>query len=258
MKKKIIIIIATVLVCVFAGLLLFYNTGLYDSYIKKRIEKQMGKIYGLSFEVIALDENRAGVPDFKANLGFKLESEEKTCAIGECDWKGKVLRESYIHYYYAYEMDSELESIISGCFDDCYVIRDCNQFAGNKAVYDMVNVNSIKSAQDYIEKVNREQTYFRVYLGENVSTEKLQTALDTLQDKAYKGNVYFMPISDELLKELKASKIACLYPLSSLSEILSGYIKSIDKQEIEKLIYETRGYIRAEYVPKYGSFEIIE
>ena len=67
-----------------------------------------------------------------------------------------------------------------------------------------------------------------------------------------------MPVSDELLKELKASKIACFYPLSSLSEILSGYIKSIDKNEIEKLIYETREYIRAEYVPKYGSFEIIE
>ena len=151
-----------------------------------------------------------------------------------------------------------LRRIISGCFDDCYVIRDCNQFAGSKAVYDMVNMNSIKSAQDYIEKVNRDQTYFRVYLGENASTEKLQTALDTLQDKDYKGNVYFMPVSDELLKELKASKIACFYPLSSLSEILFGYIKSIDKNEIEKLIYETREYIRAEYVPKYGSFEIIE
>ena len=68
--------------------------------------------------------------------------------------------------------------------------------------------------------------------------------------------MYFMPVGDELFKELKASGIVCFYAKSSIAGRLSEYVKCIDQQEIDKLIYDTDTFTGAQYVPKWNNIEV--
>ena len=258
MRKRALIVSVFILLFVVLGLLLFYNTRLYDEFLKNRIENRMEKTYGVSFKVSDLDEKQVFIPDFGISIGFTAYSGDGIFMQGECDWKGTVLRESYIHYYYAPAMDRELENIVGNCFDDCCIVRDCCQFGGNKAIIDMIEVGTITSSEDYIKNVNREDTYFRVYLKKNITDEQLQGVLDCLKLKEYMGNVYFIPVQDDLFKELKASGIECYYGKSSMSDIVSKHITCIDKQEVEKMVYDQFEYIKAQYVPKWGTAEIVK
>lgn len=256
MKKK-GIIAATVIILLLAVAATFavYNTTIYDSIIKDRIADQLEKTYGLSFEVQDIDERQIIVPDFSKSLGFTAYSGEGVFLFGECDWKGKVISESYIHSYYAHALNSELEGIVGNCFDDCYIVEDFYGYAESVEI-DLVMANTVTNAEEYKAQIGREKTYFRVYLKEDVTDAQLQNALDALGNSGYKGNVYFIAVKSDLFDELKASKMTCYCMRSSVTEAVSEYV-SIDRQELESLIAHPDQYTRAQYVPKWDICEII-
>ena len=260
MKKKLAIAAVVVaILAAFAGILLvFFNSGLYPKFLKYRIGRQMEKMYGVSFEIGDMDESLLGLPNFNKDLRFNMRSEEDILAVGECDWKGKLLAESYAHYYYAAEMNTELGSVLENIFDDCYIVRDCIEFGGNVAQDDLIELNYVSDAEEYMNWVLREQTYFRVYLKSTVTKEKLEEALKRLDTRAYEGNVYFIPVEAELFEELKGSGIACYYPHSSISLRMSEHIHYIDQVEIDNLIYDPFAYTKASYVPKHNISKITE
>ena len=112
MKRNKLLIPVLVLALLIIGLLLFYNTSLYTSFIKGRMESQLEKTYGTSFIVSKMDERQALFPDLGASLGFVAYSNDGIFTLGECDWKGTVERESYVHYHYAEALNGELKNIV--------------------------------------------------------------------------------------------------------------------------------------------------
>ena len=257
MKKKTIIeVTVIILLLVIAGLFAIYNTEIYDDILKAKIAGQLEKTYGTSFEVKEMDERRLGIPDTGAYLGFTAYSKEGIFTLGECDWKGQVVSENYIHCNYVPDMNSELEGIVGNCFDDCYIVEDFFEY-GDSVGIDLVTVNSIADAEDYKARVDREKTYFRVYLKDDVTDRELQKALDALNNSRYNGNVYFITVNAELFEELKASGMECYPYHSSVVESLSRFV-SIGQAELEELIYNPGQYTMAQYVPKLNTCEVID
>ena len=142
MKKAILITVIVIVVLAGCGLAC-YHTNLYTEFEKSRIEKQLGKIYGTDFEVKSIDEPQSLFPKFGASQGFTAYSREGIFTLGECDWKGTVLTDTYCHYFYAPALNLELQNIICDCFEDFYIVRDCLKFGGNKAAVDLVAVHSV-------------------------------------------------------------------------------------------------------------------
>lgn len=88
--------------------------------------------------------------------------------MGECDWNGKVVSESYIHYYYAPCTIQELEDIIGDCFGDYRIVRDCINFMGNLALTELVDVKTVSSEKEYLDYVDRDTLCFRVYFNKEL------------------------------------------------------------------------------------------
>ena len=259
MKKAVLITLIVIVVLAGCGLA-FYHTGLYTNLEKSRIEKQLEKTYGTAFEVDRIDEPQSLFPNFGASQGFVAYSKEGIFALGECDWKGTVLNDTYCHYFYAPVLNLELQNILGDCFKDFYIVRDCFAFGGNKAAADLIEVNESANADTYTAKIDRKETCFRVYVTDTVTEEQLQLALDRLADKKYEGNVYFIAVSEELFTQLKNSCMDCYFAFSSLEDALAKYVTCIDRQALGELIGNPGKYkyIVAQYVPKYGTSEILD
>ena len=256
MKKAVLIILIVIVVLAGCGLA-YYHSDWYTDFEKSRIEKQLGRIYGTSFKVESIDERQSFFPEFGASQGFIAHSREGIFTLGECDWKGTVLTDTYCHYFYAPALNQELQNIIYDCFVDYCIVRDCFAFGGNKAAVDLVAVNEDVNEDIYTSKIDRKETYFRVYVKENVTVEQLQLALDHLQDKKYAGNVYFMAVSDELYVQLQHSCMDCYFVKSNVGDALAKYVTCIDRKELEQLIADPSQYIVAQYVPKWRTSEVV-
>lgn len=257
MQKKKIVILFIVLVILAVGFILFSKACLPSGFAKRRIESELEKKYGVSFEVKKIDEESLFSKSDSVR-GFTACSNDGIFLAGECNRTGSVISESYIHYYYAEVLNDEIKNIIGKCFDDCYIVRDCVGFTGNEAIVDLVETNTIKESKDYISHIDRENTYFRVYVRDSVSDEELQDALDRLQDEDFCGNIYFMPVQEELFDELKSSGMQCYFAKSSASEKVAENVKCLDKEEIDKLIYQPFEYTKAQYLSKYNKAEILQ
>ena len=254
MKKAVLIILVAIVVIAVGGLV-FYNTDMYTEFEKSRIEKQLSKRYGVDFEVKVIDE-RSVFPEFGSRQGFSVCSKEGIYALGECDWKGTVVTDSYCHYHFAPVMNQELQNIIYDCFSDFCIVRDCCAFGGNRAVVNLVSLDDTSDADAYLVHVNREETFFRVYLKENATREQLQKALDHLDHKNYKGNVYFLSVTDELYVQLSNSFMRCYFPKSSVEDALARYVTCLDSKGLDRLIYNPDDYIKAQYLPRWSKSEI--
>ena len=113
----------------------------------------------------------------------------------------------------------------------------------------------------YTTKIDRKETYFRVFLKAwdpdspeqlDATVEQLQRVLKHLQDKGYMGNVYFMAVSEEVLIQLQHSCMDCFFAKSSVGDALAKYVTCIDRKELDQLIADPTQYIVAQHVPKQG------
>ena len=255
--KAILITLFVIAVLTIFGLL-FYHSDLYTKLEKSRIEKQLGRIYGTDFEVDSIDERESLFPKFGAKQGFIAYSRDGVFELGECDWKGTVLTDSYCHYFYAPALNQELQNIIYSCLTDYYIVRDCFEFGGNRAVVDLIAVNDTVNVDAYTDKIDRKETVFRVYVTENVTKEQLQLAIDHLQEKNFAGNVFFMRVSEELFIQLQHSCMDCYYAFSGIDAALAKYLTCIDGVERQRLVSDPGDYIVARYTPKWGKIEVYD
>lgn len=255
--KAILITLFVIAVLTIFGLL-FYHSDLYTKLEKSRIEKQLGRIYGTDFEVDSIDERESLFPKFGAKQGFIAYSRDGVFELGECDWKGTVLTDSYCHYFYAPALNQELQNIIYSCLTDYYIVRDCFEFGGNKAAVDLIAVNETVNVDAYTAKIDRKETFFRVYVKDNVTVEQLQKALDQLKEKQFMGNVYFMRVSEELFIQLQHSCMDCYYKFSGIDAALAKYLTCIDGMEREQLVTDPFKYVVAQHAPKWGKSEITD
>ena len=252
MKKAVGTILKVLAVlAVFAAIAAFviYDTPLFDEIMKSRIEHQLKTSYGITFDCKSLSDRSPIVPDFGEEIQFNGYDEHGAFARGFCDWKGTILTESYIHQYYSHILDSEIENIISGSIDEYLVIEDFRGLNADRSLdnYPMT-YGDVTNADEYIDKLSRYNTTFRVYVRAGVTNGEIQSALDKLCDNGYKGNVFFIEIKDEWFDALKNSGISC-HP--SQTQTIPLYINRDDNDFIE-MIDGPYMYIRGEYIPSGG------
>ena len=229
--------------------IVIYDTPGFDEIIKGRIVKQLKTSYGQSFKCYELSERNPILPDFKEELNFHCYTEEGTYMEGTCDWKGKILYENYVHYYYAGVMDNEIADIIDGCFDDFLVIEDFNIYDKEISLdkYPM-KYGSVTNADEYLDDVTRFNTTFRVYVRAGVKISELQTALDKLKASDYKGIVHFIEVKDIWFDALKESGITC-HPKSTHAEITLNRVSGNEQMDFDDMIRSSSQYIRGSYFP---------
>ena len=236
---------------VFAAIAAFviYDTGLFDEFMKGRIVKQLKTSYGQPFTCYSLADRNPIFPDFNEEIEFHCYAEDGTYMDGTCDWKGTILAENYVHYYYAGSMDDEIAAIIDGCFDDYLVVEDFCAINEDRSLVNFpMAFGSATNGDEYIDNVSRYYTHFRVYVRAGVKNSEIQSALDKLSSSGYKGNVLFFEIKDIWFDALKDSGITC-HPGYNRGEISLGHVPGNEQMEFEDMIRSPYSYTRGEYLP---------
>jgi hypothetical protein len=257
MKKAVVTvlkILAVLAVVALIAVFVLYDTGVYDEILKAKINRQLESSYGTSFEIFEMSDRNPIVPNFNEELKFRAYSEEKLYMSGTCDWKGKLISENYVYYYYAPAMVSEVEDIIEGSFEDYFVVQD---FTGlgesvdkNPMLYD-----SVKDADDYMMRVYKKGTFFRVYVKEGVTDAELWDALYKLRDSGYKGHVFLVVVNDEWYEALQKWEAPC-YPMHSEVERVISQRTGIPEADVDEIIRNPSPYIRGDYNPSDGFIQV--
>ena len=259
MKKKIkkiicpILIIAVLVVVV----LLILNT---DSFRKWRLEKQLSDKYGVTFTI---ESDESDQTYFSLIRLYMLTSDEGIRSYAKCDWKGKLISDSYAHYYYAEKNVQEVESLIGSCFDECYVVRDCVEYGSNQSLYEFVSTDDSRSFEAYCNRKPEVTVTYRVYVDYFVSAAQLQNALDILGGQAADYSVYFLRISPAALEVIRDAGLKCYYPNSGITEFYWTEQKEnhpylLFGEDFESLVYKPFDVTIAEFIPKYDTSEICE
>ena len=236
---------------VFAAIAAFviYDTGLFDEFMKGRILKQLKTSYGQPFTCYSLSDRNPIFPKFDEEIKFSCYAEDGTYMDGTCDWKGTILAENYVHYYYAGSMDDEIAAIIDGCFDDYLVVEDFCAINEDRSLVNFpMAFGSATNGDEYIDNVSRYYTHFRVYVRAGVKNSEIQSALDKLSSSGYKGNVFFFEIKDIWFDALKDSGITC-HPGYTHSTITLNRVSGNEQMEFEDMIRSPYSYTRGEYLP---------
>ncbi len=241
--------VAFVIIVMLALLLLMILKS--KSFRIAQLEKQLKAKYGVDFTI----ENK--YMDYEKPNIFLAFSSEGIFTEGECDWKGKLLKDSYAHYYYAEDMNNRVYDLINNDLNDCYIVRDCVEFGANVTIIDMLDMTQSNNFENYEAAQKADDTYFRVYVSDEVKDDEIQSALNSLEQSGFMGNVYFMKVPEELFCELKNSGMTCFYAKSSVKERLSGVIEYLNSDEVEELIFDPHIYMVAEYVPKWDTIQFV-
>ena len=113
--KKIIYAIFAIFLFIIA-IALIANT---EWFRKWRLGKKLSDKYGVSFNLKADEQDPSF---FSYTHSYMLTSDDGIRSYAKCDWKGKLISDSYAHFYYANDMTRDVESLIGSCFDKCYIV----------------------------------------------------------------------------------------------------------------------------------------
>ncbi|MCR4792730.1 MAG: hypothetical protein K5871_08265 [Lachnospiraceae bacterium] len=259
MNKKIKSIICAVIILAAACvvMVLVMNT---ESYRTGRLGKQLSEKYGVTFD---LEPDEPDQVQFLRRHVYMLTSDEGIRSYAECDWKGRLISDSYAHYYYADEMVQNVESLIGSCFDECYIVRDCIEYGSNQSLNEFVSTDDSRSFEAYCGREPEVTVTYRVYVDYYVLTEQLQNALDLLSEQAVDYSVYFLRISHEALEVIRDAGLKCYYPNSGVTDVYMTEYKENHPsfllwEDFESLVYEPFDVTAAEFIPKYDTAEICE
>ena len=258
MKKTVITVLKVLAVlAIFAAIAAFvsYDTPAFDKVIESNIARQLETTYGTSFKIFSLSERNPIVPDFTEELSFEAYTEDKIYMFGTCDWKGKIISENYIYYYYAPVMVNEVEDIIDGSFEECFVVQDFAGLGDDFVAGNPMLFNSVKDADDYMTRVYKRGTYFRVYVREGVTDAELWDALYKLRDSSYGGHVFLVVVNDEWYEALQTWESPC-YPMYSEVEKVISRQTGIPEADVDEIIENPSPYIRGDYNPSDGFIQV--
>lgn len=258
MKKTVVTVLKVLAVlAIFAAVAAFvsYDTPAFDKVIESNIARQLETTYGTSFKIFSLSERNPIVPDFTEELTFEAYTEDKIYMSGTCDWKGKIISENYIYYYYAPVMVSEVEEIIDGSFDEFFVVqdfaRDRDFVASNPMLF-----NSVKDADDYMIRVYKGGTYFRVYVKEGVTDAELWDALYKLQGSGYGGHVFLIAVNEKWYNALQSWEYP-FYPMQSEAYRVIAMKNGLLDADVDDFIRDPSPNIRGDYNPVNGFIQVV-
>ena len=254
MNGKTKIIIYTIITAAVIGIvvILVMNT---DHFRRWRLDKQLSDRYGVTF---ALESEESAQGHM-----YMITSGDGIRSYAKCDWKGKLVSDSYAHYYYAEKNVQEVESLIGSCFDECYVVRDCIEYGSNQSINELVSTEDSRSFEAYCSRVPEVTVTYRVYVDYYVSAAQLQNALDILGGQSADYSVYFLRISKEALEVIRDAGLKCYYPNSGVCDVYRTEYKEnhpslLFREDFDSLVYEPFDVTAAEFIPKYDTSEICE
>jgi hypothetical protein len=248
--KKIIYTIITVAV-IGIIVILVMNT---DRFRRWRLDKQLSDRYGVTFALESEESDQGHV--------YMITSDEGIRSYAKCDWKGKLISDSYAHYYYAEKMVQDVESLIGSCFDECYVVRDCIEFGSNQSINEFVSTDDSRSFEAYSVRVPEVTVTYRAYVDYYVSAAQLQNALDILGGQDADYSVYFLRISPAALEVIRDAGLKCYYPNSGVSDAYrterGNHPYLLFGEDFDSLVYEPFDVTTAQFIPKYDTSEICD
>ena len=248
--KKILFAILIVAVLGIAVVLVM-NTERFRTW---RLEKQLSDQYGVTFRLEAEEQNP---PLFSFMHCYMLTSDDDIRAYAKCDWKGKLISDSYAHFYYADEMADNLQSLIGSCFDECFVVRDCLEYGSDLCLREYVSTKDSRSFEAYSQREPEITVTYRVYVDFYVSAKQLQNALELLREQNADYSVYFLMVTPEEYEIIRDAGLKCYYPHSDVCEVYRNADTPIG-MDPEALVYNPFDYTVAEYVPKYDSVKVYD
>ncbi len=257
MKLKKIIYPVLVIAILGMVIMLVMNT---DKFRKWRLAKQLSDKYSVVF-FPGPDEQ--DLVFFSPEHVYMLTSDEGIRSYAKCDWKGKLIADSYANYFYADELIRDVENLIEPCFDECYVVRDCIEYGSNQCLTEFVGTEDSRSFEAYSRRKPEVTVTYRVYVDYFVSSAQLQNALDILSGQDADYSVYFLRISPAAYEIIRDAGLKCYYPHSGVvdvyrTELKEGHLYPIHDVDFESIVYEPFDVTVADYIPKYGESEIYE
>ena len=255
-KTKKILCAIIFMAVVSIALVLVLNT---EQFRTSQLEKQLSGKYGVKFSLGADEQEQSF---FSLTHCYMLTSDEGIRAYAKCDWKGKLISDSYAHFYYADEMTHHLNSLIGSCFDGCFLVRDCIEYGSNLCQTEFVSIKDSESFEAYCRRKPEVTVTYRAYVDIYVSAEEIQNALDILSQQEEDFSVYFLRLSPIEYELINDTGLNCYYPNSGVYEV---YQKEYTERYpyrfinvLESLIYEPFDFTVAEYVPKYNFVKIYD
>ena len=249
-KKTLYIIVGIAGILVLLALIVFLFA---DNLRFLRVKSQLKEKYGVSFEI------ESAVPDQSVDTGehfFRAVSGAGVRAYGFCDWKGTLISDSYVHYYYADRMNEEVNSHIASFFDECIIVRDCLKYGSNLTVFELPNETDTQTYADYKSLEHKVTVTFRVYLKKGVTETQLRSALDALKEQGVTDSVYFLQVSDDAYEMISKSGLECYYPHFDVCQYLKRHTNKVDATEIDEIVLNPEDYTVAQYIPKYDVISI--
>ena len=220
-------------------------------FIIKRVEIQLESRYGVEFNISEIDEEAN-----KGRYSFEGLTEEDIFFMGYCDERGNLLRESYVHYYYASELNKILEEKIGKCFDECFIVRNCSDAYSCEAALESLDVERTETFEDYMKCYKATQIMFDVYLKDDVTDEQLQEAMDIMVDEKTSYWIDFYRVSDDTYSGLKKANRQCYFLASENLEYILENGDFKDSTEVQLLFYEPRKHADASIDFEYGVCKI--
>lgn len=239
-----IIVIASVALCV----LLYMRSEFHRT---RYIQNQLENIYGTEFAVLHMDEKM-----FNKQYSFSCQSEEGIYFCGICDWKGELKKDSYAHYYYAPNLNQDLYEKIGGCFEECFIVRDCIKGDGNYALTDVLDLSKTQTYEDYLKSEKKSPVNFKVYVKEDVSNEQLQNALDIMEEEHLEYRVKFLKVPDDIYTMLTEVNRQCYFIGSQNADYLYENTDLVDYATIRELLFEPGKYCVARFDLELGISEV--
>lgn len=227
-------------------------------FVKKRIEIQLESRYGVEFSITEIEEEKEEKDEEKneekneGRYSFVGQTEDSVFVMGYCDKRGKLLRESYVHYYYAPELNKKLEEKIGKCFDECFIVRNCIDGYSCEAALESLDVDRTETFEDYMKCYKATPIMFDVYLKDDVTDEQLQQAMDIMVDEKTSYWIDFYRVSDDTYSGLKKANRQCYFLASENLEYILENGDFKDSTEIQVLFYEPRKHADARIDLEYG------
>ena len=251
MKKKTLYLIVGI-----AGILVLLALVVFlfaDNLRFLRVKSQLTDKYGVSFEI------ESAVPDQSVDIGehyFQAVFGAGVRAYGFCDWKGTLISDSYVHYYYADRMNEELKTRIAPFIDDCMIVRDCLKYGSSQTAYELLNETDTRTYAAYQSMEHKVTVTFRVYLKKGVTEKQLRSTMDALKEQGVTDSVYFLQVSDDAYEMIEKSGLHCYYPHFDVCQYLKRQTNKVDAVEIDEIVLDPEDFTVAQYIPKYDVFTI--
>lgn len=216
-KKKFVIVF--LIVIAITGIVIFCKRDSFkEKYILKQIEAQYGRdsIIG---QMLIKEENGESIAYIYMASDVVMQA--------KIDWKGKIISDNYMYYYYADEINSDMLSLLGEYSDKCVVISNLEKIESE----DAISFDSVNTYEKY-KNVCGNKISLKVFIKE-VDEDLSDEIVDLFAKKSV--DVTVRVVNDNMFDTLKNSNLVYSY---NAEQVL--YDIGYDWDEIKNFAYDER------------------